>query len=461
MDVRAQEHSTERPPEGRRTRLRPRRLSPGIRDEAQWVGELLGQWRVYEVRLSATYRECYGLDRDQLEDLYGEVTLEMLARRHFKSELHLQRSLRQALKLRAKRTHRDAKTHRALLEANAARIGSGAARVDGQDGAEAVALGRQDRLIAWEFMTELTPQEQPVFALLSEEMSWRAIATRLQIPENEARTLTRACERKRKRFQLLYNSGRLCGFRSETIKALQSGETTSLELARSAFAHLDSCPLCRAENKTNASLLRARFQEQILVLLPLPALAKPLGWLQRTNIRARLLLYRHASSLPPGGPGGGVRERVAALAASGGAAVKVAVGVATIAAVAGTSIATHVLSPHPAHTRAHAAVLAPAATPTNSASSASASHAPLLTTGARRHASKTASRTAGRQYEPGGFAYLGVPENKRHQEPERPAAPQETGTPEPAAPVASEPAARPEAPPVKASEQHGGGPFGP
>ena len=56
-------------------------------------------------------------------------------------------------------------------------------------------------------------------------MQYRAIAPVLGIPVNEARNTARACERKRERFQLLYDTGRLCGYRAQTIQALQNGES--------------------------------------------------------------------------------------------------------------------------------------------------------------------------------------------------------------------------------------------
>ena len=74
-------------------------------------------------------------------------------------------------------------------------------------------------MIVGEFIAELTDLERQVFMLVADGRSWRAIATALGLPETETRTLTRTCERKRTRFLTLYETGRLCGYRSQTIES--------------------------------------------------------------------------------------------------------------------------------------------------------------------------------------------------------------------------------------------------
>src|ERR1019366_928692 len=162
----------------------------------------------------------------------------------------------------------------------------------------------------------------------------------------EARNTARSCERKRERFQLLYDTGRLCGYRAQTILALQNGEATSEVLAERAFAHLESCGHCRLEHRTNAKRLRRSFRDQAAALLP-PVFIGHLGWLSRLGLRARLLLHRLGIDTVPVGQGG-VRERAVALLAGGGVGAKVAVGVVTVGVLAGGAVATHVLeqSPH-------------------------------------------------------------------------------------------------------------------
>ena len=188
---------------------------------------------------------------------------------------------------------------------------------------ERAALIREDRLVVAEFLTELSPLEQRVFWLIAEGIKYRLIAKVLSIEITTARNATRSCERKREHFQLLYDTGRLCGYRAATIHALQAGENTSEELASRAFAHLESCASCRTEHQTNARRLRHRFQGQAAILLPMPAFVHRLGWLARLDTKARLLLHRFApNSLSMGS--GGVRERAAGLLAGTGATAKLA-----------------------------------------------------------------------------------------------------------------------------------------
>ena len=52
---------------------------------------------------------------------------------------------------------------------------------------EDAALDQQDGLIAKELLTELDPLERKVFALTAEGLRYRAIATTLSTPVNEAR----------------------------------------------------------------------------------------------------------------------------------------------------------------------------------------------------------------------------------------------------------------------------------
>jgi hypothetical protein len=296
-----------------------------------------------------------------------------------------------------------------------------------QSAPEPAVLAKEDRLIALEFKTELTESEQHVFAWLVEGLQYRAVASVLNIPVNEARNTARSCERKRERFQLLYDTGRLCGYRAQTIQALQNGQSTSEELAERAFAHLESCAHCRLEHKTNARRLRRSFRDQAAALLP-PVLIGHFGWLTRLGVRARLQLHRLGIDTAPVGQGG-VRERAVALLAGGSVGAKVAAGVVTVSVIAGGAVATHVLEQNPAPRRHHAPPSAaashgPAASAEQLLSAlpaeplSTSSHRSVHTSTRPHHASPrralgTAHRagrtsTAG-QREPGGFAYLGVP----------------------------------------------------
>jgi DNA-directed RNA polymerase specialized sigma24 family protein len=463
MDVRAQQSVKGTTDSGQRSVTGVLRPRPGVGHDSDWIGQVLGEWQAQEVRAARNYPECRGLNTEQLEDIYQETTVALL-RRPYQSEEHLRNALRVGLKHRALNLHRDERRRGQILARSAPGMYLMAEVREGENAPESAALVHQDRLIVSEFLTELTDVERRVFGWIVEGLQYRAIASIEDIEVNAARNASRSCERKRERFQLLYDTGRLCGFRSATINALQSGEATSEELAERAFAHLEGCPHCRAAHKTNARRLRRSFQGQAAALLP-PVLIGRLGWLTR----AKMLLYR---LLPDGVPGGsgGVRERAAALLAGGGAAAKVAAGVATIALIAGGTIATHVLdqraTAHPRHTasrpaqpprqtlttptlpsfaptfRQAAVRSAPrAAAPRHRAHRGRASAPGRVRTGGHRASpSRGASPSqAPRQREPGGFAYLGVP----------------TSTPPASTPE------RPRAPEARTSSQSGGGPFSP
>jgi RNA polymerase sigma factor (sigma-70 family) len=452
MDVRAQRSGTERPDgSGRRSATATHRPRPG---QGLNIGELLGEWQAIEIRAAHSYPECRGLTREQLEDIYQETT-EALLTRPYQSEEHLRNALRTGLKHRALNLHRNERRRGQILAQSAPGMYVMAQAQASENAPELATDVHQDRLIVSEFLTELSAIEQRVFWLLAEGMQYRAIAPVLGIDVNVARKASRSCERKRERWQLLYDTGRLCGFRAVTIQALQRGEATSEELAKRAFAHLESCANCRAEHKTNARRLRRSFQGEAAALLP-PILVGRLGWITR----ASMLLHRFMPDGVPAGPGG-VRERAAALLAGGGAAAKIAAGAATIAVLAGGTIATHVLDHGPAARAPHLASrpsgsarqtlttpLVPALAPAVGQAPVRAPHqAPRSQR--RRRASSAPGRVLASvhransgqadQREPGGFAYLGVP----------------TSTP-PAATSASAPA-----PEADAASQSGGGPFSP
>jgi DNA-directed RNA polymerase specialized sigma24 family protein len=393
------------------------------------VGQALGEWQATELRIARGFAECRGLSTAQLEDIYQD-TAEALYRRPYGSEEHLRDALRSGIKYRALRLHRDERRRGQILARNAPTFRVMAEAREGQGAPEPSVLAHEDRLIATEFMTELDGLERRVFGWLVEGLQYRAIASVLGIPENEARNTARACDRKRERFQLLYDTGRLCGYRAQTIKALQNGQTTSEELAERAFAHLESCGRCRLEHKTNAQRLRRSFRDQAAALLP-PMFIGHLGWLERLGVRARLLLHR--LGIQPTNMGqGGVRERAVAVLAGSGVSAKIAAGVVTVGVLAGGAVATHVLGQAPSiHRRPPTRTLAAAAPvvalmpPPLSASLSKPSrrtsgHRSVHTSRRTRHrrssvhhaasrGRRIASASSSEQREPGGFAYLGVP----------------------------------------------------
>ena len=385
---------------------------------SQRPGQILGEWQKRELRIARGFAECRGLSTEQLEDLYQETAL-ALYKRVYDSEEHLRNALRDGIKKRALRLHRDERRHGRIVARGTPGFRVMAEAREREGAPELAALAREDRLIAGEFTTELTEQERRVFGGLVEGMAYRAIATALAIPLNEARNIARACDRKRQRFQLLYDTGRLCGYRAQTIHALQNGESTSEELAERAFAHLESCAHCRLEHKTNAKRLRRSFRDQAAALLP-PLFIGSLGRFTGLGVRGRLLAHRLGIDSAPIGQGS-VRERAVALLAGGGVGAKVAAGVVTVGVVAGGAVATHVLEQSPAPHRHHVAprvAAAPRAAPRAGGLLSAPPPAALSTSGHRSvHTSRgtaggkrrSATASAGKRREPGGFAYLGVP----------------------------------------------------
>lgn len=417
---------------------------------SQRVWQLLGEWQLVELRIARGFAECRGLNKEQLEDLYQETALALYGR-PYAGEEHLRNALRDGIKRRALRAHRDERRHSQILARNAPSLRLMAEAQEGQSAPEPAVLAHEDRLIATEFLTELSEAERRVFGWLVEGLAYRAIATAENMPVNEARSIARACARKRQRFQLLYDTGRLCGYRAQTIQALQNGQSTSEELAERAFAHLESCAHCRLEHKTNAKRLRRTFRDQAAALLP-PVAFGHLGWLSRLGVRARLLAHRLGIETAPFGQGG-VRERTIAVLAGGSAGAKIAVGVVTLGVLAGGAVATHVLDQGPQAPHRHLAHSAAVAPLPASATPGPLSASPFISTpraGAHRsrhtvsrprhqrtaaHQGRARSSTGG-QREPGGFAYLGVPTT--------------TGVPAAPARVAS-----------SSEDQHGGGAFSP
>jgi RNA polymerase sigma factor (sigma-70 family) len=391
------------------------------------------------LRIARGFGECRGLATPELEDIYQD-TVEVLLKRRYASELHLRNALRAGLKHRSLHFH-EREGRRAEIRSESTPTLQ-APELERQDDTERAALIRQDRLVVTEFLAELTPIEQRVFWLLAEGMKYRQIAKVLNLEGKDAHKAERSCEKKRGQFQVLYEAGRLCGYRAATIQALQAGQATSEELAGRAFAHLESCASCRAEHRTNARRLRLRFQGQAKILLPVPTFLHRLGWLARLDVKARVLLHRIAADGMPLGTGG-VRERGAALLAGGGAAAKAAMTVATVAVIAGGTIATKALDHKPTQHHHHATTRVAAGEPSHPVAAEPAATPPVLRATSQpqrkqarvqhRQASSPAHRRTpttmtatsasgtGTRREPGGFAYLGVPHESSSTSPQTPA----------------------------------------
>lgn len=408
----------------------PRRHAPRRQRhvlEAGEVAELLVRWRARELRLARRFRECGGASPAEIEDIYDAIAGRLvLEDRAFDSPEHLRSALRVGVRLRALRLHRDRATRTRIVQSTAPSMLSEQAERSWRTEPERALLAQEDDLIIGEFFAELSPPERRVFALVAEGHSWRAIATRLGLAEHKARALTRSCERKRERFCGLYLAGRLCGYRSATIAQVLTGAHSTDTAIRQALAHLRHCRTCQTEHQMSETQLRAMFDQRALALLPLPLLAHARVWVaeQLAGPLARMLRAAHRA---PTGPTG-VRERAieAASAASGGAAVKLAAGAVGVAVLAGSAVgiaggAHHDRRHHhPAHASATVSVTLPIPAQT-----------PAPPVQSPRHARRAAHL---RRYEPGGFAYLGVP----------------------TAPKRASRARR-----APAVSQHGGGPFSP
>ena len=415
------------------------------------IGQALGEWQASELRYMSGHPHCRGLSLAQLEDLYQETVLALLNRPFFNEE-HLRNALRFGLSKRALHVHRDERRRSEILIEHAPEAHLNALRRSEIEGPEQTALAREDGRIVLEFISELEPLECQVYALEAEGLRYRAIAPILNVDVNEARNASRSLASKQKRFQLLHDTGRLCGYRAPTIRTLLAGESTSEELALAAFAHLDACPSCRAEHRTNSRRLRVSFQQRAAALLPVPALTGHLGFLTRVDVRTRTLAQRWLPDLSTSA-NGGVRERVIASAAGSGVAAKLAAGAATVVIVAGGTLgASHLQARrHHGAGKPHARSARPTS-PTARDSAAANSYSRLRTSTPPPPSRVSGAGARARRREPGGFAFLGVPAGTPSPSPSRAQA-ASTGSAE-----RSEPAQRS----VPSDEhQSGGGPFSP
>jgi RNA polymerase sigma factor (sigma-70 family) len=169
------------------------------------VGEILGAWQAMEVRVARGFPECRGLDREQLEDLYQETVLALMSR-SYASEAHLRSALRLGIRHRALNLHRDQRRRGQILAEHAPAIQEDAEYRATYAGPEGAALHSEDRRLVLGFLAELDPLELSVFELAADGLRYRAIATRLGLPVNEARRTMRTVERKRSRYQARFGA---------------------------------------------------------------------------------------------------------------------------------------------------------------------------------------------------------------------------------------------------------------
>jgi RNA polymerase sigma factor (sigma-70 family) len=398
----------------------------GLLDGAQ-IEEILRRRQRRELRIARGFRECRGLSAHQIEVLYQETVLALL-HRPYEDEKHLCDALRTGIKRRALNLYRDEQRRAEILADSADAMHAIQQAQSARESPEQIVLAREDRFLIAEFLAELTPREREVFELVTEGMKYNRIAKALKMPENEARSTAASCERKRERFQILHDHGRLCGYRSLTIRALLDGAASTEQLVALAAAHLEACVHCRAEHKISAARLRQAFQEQAAALLP-PTLATRLDRSRRVSLHVRVLAARLRPEWVSLGQGG-ARERAAALLAGAGASTKLAAGLVTVAVIAGAGItATRALEHHPSHPATRPVARAgvtphptqaielaqPSPAPSVAATLPHASHPapaqPYRSPGHVVATQATARVSTGNRREPGGFAYLGVPDS--------------------------------------------------
>jgi RNA polymerase sigma factor (sigma-70 family) len=392
--------------------------------DRELTGQLLCRRQAQELRVARSFRECRGLTTEELEDVYQDSALALMGER-FENERHLRNELRIAIKYRALHVHRDERRHQRIHHERAADIHILASARPAEQNPEDLALAGEDRRIIVEFLAELDATQQKVFWLAVENgthTGYHRIALALGISNSQARNALRACEQKRERWLLLYSTGRLCGYRSRTITAIQAGQDTSRELAQRAAAHLQNCPSCRSEHHITARRLQRIFEQQAAALLPIPVLATRAGWLTHAKHTGRHLKSRLANHIMGHRI---VHGRLALLYSSEATSAKLARLATTAALAAGALTATHALTAKhhtPAATRAAITSthpLAPIALLTPLAKRIPApQHALVLVRPSRSrartpghvlapgHAASSAER---KQRAPGGFAYLGVP----------------------------------------------------
>lgn len=303
---------------------------------------LLARWRTREIDIAHSFRECTGTGTAEIEEIL-DSTITALLPRSYSSEEHLFAALRKGVKMRALRLHRDRVAHEYLLSHTAPALYGSEQERAWKDEPERVLIAREDDLIISEFLADLSRLEREVFVLHADGRSWRAIARSLDLPESEARTLTRRCERKRERFLTLYLSGRLCGYRSQTISNLLSGALlgdTDLALDQ-ALIHLGHCRACQAEHSTTSEELRSTFDRRVLGLLPIPALAH---WHMVMLDRMQAIAERPLRFLARFAPSRGVSTRehlVEKIAGAGSAAKLATAAILSVALVAGGTLALH------------------------------------------------------------------------------------------------------------------------
>jgi RNA polymerase sigma factor (sigma-70 family) len=398
------------------------RVAPSDPEQALvWAAEVLCEHRPRELELATSYRECAGLTKEQLEDLFQDTALALLDRR-FENREHLLRAFRSGMKKRALRHHRDERSRRAILTRHATTLNPGPP-IDTNDPEQRV-LALEERCLIEEFIRELNPAEQGLLRLLAEGVSTRRLARRLGVPADQLYATKISYERKRENYTLLYSTGRLCGYRSHTIARLKERQQTSPELAQRAIAHLQGCPRCRAEHKITPRGLRLAFEQQAAALIPLPITLAHTSWLSRVLACSKALRHPHWKTPLRASE---AHARLATMLANTGPGARTAAPLAlaallTTGAIGAEHAFTHTSTPHRHHAAASHAASAAAFTapepglPTQLSATTHQQPArpkKALPPFGPGHAvpvtQPPAKKAATDQHAPGGFAYLGSP----------------------------------------------------
>ncbi len=207
---------------------------------------LFAKLRSSELRIARTFKECAGHGVAEIEELFDDTATALLLR-DLKSEDHLRNALRLGIKLRALKLHRDRARHSRILEQALSAMRSDREMEAWREDPERALVAYEDKALAAEFFVQLTKPQRKVFALIAEDRSRDAIATRLKINLNTARNEMRLCEHERELFCKIFAAGRLCGYRSQAISTFLSGRKTTQRVRDQARVHLSHCQTCRAK----------------------------------------------------------------------------------------------------------------------------------------------------------------------------------------------------------------------
>lgn len=161
------------------------------------VGQVLGEQRRRELRLARSFRECWGLSPEEIEDIYQDTALALMKRPHNDAE-HVLKALRLGIKQRAQKLHRDLRRRREILTEHAPGIDRVARARESEREPEREAERGEERDAAMQFLGELSALERAVFvACTVHGLGYAAVAEIYGIGVADARRAGRAARGKR------------------------------------------------------------------------------------------------------------------------------------------------------------------------------------------------------------------------------------------------------------------------